>query len=95
MPRPKLHTSVDVFIAIKAFIIANRGMPPTCEELRKILGVRSTRTILRYLRICEADGMIRRWPGARGIALNPRPLSVRGKDSLRVDKLITKLQGGR
>jgi repressor LexA len=45
-------------------------MPPTIEELRKALGVGSTRTVLRYLQWLEKEGDIERWSGARGI----RPL---------------------
>src|SRR5581483_9595326 len=47
-------------------------VPPTIEELRRLLRVGSTRTILRYLKELEAEGHIRRWPGARGL----QPLKV-------------------
>jgi repressor LexA len=45
-------------------------LPPTIEELRRALGVGSTRTVLRYLRWLEEEGDIERWNGARGL----RPL---------------------
>jgi repressor LexA len=50
--------------------IADRGVPPTIEELRRKLNVGSGRTVLRYLQWLEEEGDIQRWSGARGI----RPL---------------------
>jgi repressor LexA len=44
-------------------------MAPTIEELRRVLGVGSTRTVLRYLSWLEDEGDIERWPGARGLRL--------------------------
>jgi repressor LexA len=64
--RKKNLTREEVLKAInESFII--RGLPPTIEELRKKLGVRSTRTVLRYLRWLEDEGDIERWSGARGV----------------------------
>jgi repressor LexA len=66
MGRKKNLTREEVLKAInESFII--RGLPPTIEELRKKLGVRSTRTVLRYLRWLEDEGDIERWSGARGV----------------------------
>jgi len=45
------------------------GVPPTVDELRKILKLGSTRTVLRYLHTLEEDGAIERWSGARGLRL--------------------------
>ena len=56
--------------------IAKKGMPPTVAELRDYFGVGSTRTITRYLKVLEEMKWIRRWPGARGIAiLNLKPIA--------------------
>ena len=44
-------------------------MPPTIEELRRILRVGSTRTVLRYLDLLEEEGYIERWSGARGFRM--------------------------
>jgi len=44
-------------------------MPPTAKEYRDALGVGSTRTAWRYLNELEAGGLIRRWPGARGMSI--------------------------
>ena len=61
------HLSRDqVLKAINESFI-NKGLPPTIEELRKKLGVGSTRTVLRYLRWLEDEGDIERWTGARGV----------------------------
>ncbi len=69
MGRHKQLTREKVLSTInEAFI--NRGLPPTIEELRRRLGVGSTRTVLRYLRWLEDEGDIERWTGARGL----RPL---------------------
>jgi repressor LexA len=69
MGRKKNLTREEVLKAInESFII--RGLPPTIEELRKKLGVGSTRTVLRYLKWLEDEGDIERWTGARGV----RPL---------------------
>jgi repressor LexA len=66
-PRRKLSTSV-VLAALRELQLA-AGQPPTIEELRVRLGVGSTRTVLRYLQELEAERLIERWPGARGIKI--------------------------
>ena len=68
MPRPKLLTKEQVIDALNRWFIRN-GVPPTIEELRRLLGVGSTRTVLRYLRSLEEEGLIERWTGARGFKL--------------------------
>ena len=68
MVNRKKLSNEEVLATINGFIIEH-GFPPTIEELRKILGVGSSRTVLRYLKLLEADGLIERWPGARGIRL--------------------------
>ena len=50
-------------------LIVENGLPPTVEELRQALKVRSKRTVLRYLKWLEDDGDIERWSGARGLKL--------------------------
>ena len=66
MGRNKKLSREDVLKAINESLI-NRGLPPTVEELRKKLGLGSTRTVLRYLRWLEDEGDIERWTGARGV----------------------------
>ncbi|MBI4691418.1 MAG: HTH domain-containing protein [Nitrospirae bacterium] len=64
MGRKKLLTKEEVLRAINQWLIKT-GTPPTIEELRKSLGVGSTRTILRYLKLLEENGDIERCAGAR------------------------------
>jgi len=66
MGRNKQLTRQEVLKAINESFI-NRGLPPTIEELRRKLGVGSTRTVLRYLKWLEEEGDIERWSGARGV----------------------------
>jgi repressor LexA len=66
MGRNKKLSREEVLKAINESFI-NRGLSPTIEELRKRLGVGSTRTVLRYLRWLEDEGDIERWTGARGV----------------------------
>lgn len=68
MTRPRQFSDADVLAAIQRWIVAH-GTPPTIEELRKLLGVGSSRTVLRYLEALEEAGQIERWPGARGLRL--------------------------
>jgi repressor LexA len=74
MGRKKLLTKDVVLEAINQWLIKT-GTPPTVDELRKSLGVGSTRTVLRYLEWLEENGDIERWPGARGL----RPLRTTNK----------------
>ena len=78
MTRPRRFSDDDVLEAIQRWIVAN-GAPPTIEELRRTLGVGSTRTILRYLEALEKAGQIERWPGARGLRVlrSASPVSLR------------------
>jgi len=66
MGRNKHLSREEVLRAINESFV-NHGLPPTIEELRKRLGVGSTRTVLRYLRWLEEEGDIERWSGARGV----------------------------
>ena len=75
MGRQRLFDKKQILVALHSFM-AERGMPPTVEELRQALGLGSTRTVLRYLRWLEEDGVIERWRGARGIRLLKAPESV-------------------
>jgi repressor LexA len=68
MSKPKLLTREEVVRAINDWIV-DHGLPPTVEELRQVLKVGSTRTVLRYLAWLEREGDIQRWSGARGIKL--------------------------
>jgi repressor LexA len=68
MGNKKLLTKEFVLDAINRWMI-DHGLPPTIEELRRILKVGSTRTVLRYLTWLEDEGDIERWPGARGLRL--------------------------
>jgi repressor LexA len=69
MGRRKLLDKQQVLDAITRWIV-QRGVAPTIEELRRVLHLGSTRTVLRYLKSLEEDGAIERWPGSRGL----RPL---------------------
>lgn len=68
MGRKPLITRQKLLDAIQRGIVEH-GMPPSVEELRRVLRVGSTRTVLRHLRALEEAGDIERWPGARGIRL--------------------------
>jgi SOS-response transcriptional repressor LexA len=69
---PRKATPESVTCALKKFV-AEHGKPPTIRELRWILKVDSTRTVLRYLQELEERGIIKRLPGARGIRLAQSP----------------------
>lgn len=66
--REKALSKEQVLSAIRRWIL-HEGMPPTMAELRNVLKVGSTRTVLRYLRWLEDEGEIERWSGARGLRL--------------------------
>jgi repressor LexA len=72
MSRPKLLTKEQVMDALSGWFIRN-SVPPTIEELRKLLGVGSTRTVLRYLDALKEEGYIDRWSGARGLRMRKGP----------------------
>jgi len=63
------HRKVTADAVAKALrkLRAANGNQPTIAELRIEIGVGSTRTVLRYLKELEANGLIERWHGARGI----------------------------
>jgi SOS regulatory protein LexA len=65
-------TKDQVVDALNRWFIRNR-VPPTVEELRRLLGVGSTRTVLRYLDLLEKEGYIERWSGARGLRMRKGP----------------------
>jgi repressor LexA len=50
-------------------LTAIRGEAPSLEDLRRELRVGSTRTLYRYLRKLEDDGLIERQPGVAGVKL--------------------------
>jgi repressor LexA len=52
------------------------GAPPTIKELQRLLGVGSTRTVVRYLRWLETEGDIERRPGARGVRVRRSPAAT-------------------
>jgi repressor LexA len=68
MARPTLVKKEQVIDALNTWFIRN-SLPPTVEELRRLLGVGSTRTVLRYLDLLEEEGYIERWSGARGLRM--------------------------
>lgn len=72
MARPRLVTKEQVIDALSRWFIRN-SVPPTVEELRRVLGVGSTRTVLRYLEALEQEGYIERWSGARGMRMRKGP----------------------
>jgi repressor LexA len=71
MARPTLVTKEQV-IALSTWFIRH-SVPPTVEELRRLLRVGSTRTVLRYLDMLEGEGYIERWSGARGLRMRKGP----------------------
>ena len=68
MGRKPLLTKEKVLVALQSWTAGNDGQP-SVEELRRELGVASTRTVFRYLRMLEEDGAIGRRPGAPGVKL--------------------------
>jgi repressor LexA len=68
MARPKLLSKEQVVDALSRWFTRN-AVPPTIEELRRLLGVGSTRTVLRYLEQLNEEGYIERWSGARGFRM--------------------------
>ena len=74
MARPKLLAKQHVLDALSRWFIRN-SVPPTVEELRRLLGVGSTRTVLRYLDALKEEGYIDRWSGARGLRMRKGPVT--------------------
>jgi repressor LexA len=72
MGRTPLFEKSHALRAIQRLII-RRGVPPTIRELQHELGVRSTRTVRRYLELLEEAGELDRLPGSRGIKLRRSP----------------------
>lgn len=68
MGRKPLLSKETVLVAIQRWTARNGGHP-SVEELRRELGVASTRTVFRYLQTLEEDGAIERRPGAPGVKL--------------------------
>lgn len=68
MGRKPLLTKEKVLVALQRWTASNGGQP-SVEELRRELGVASTRTVFRYLQMLEDDGAIKRRPGAPGVKL--------------------------
>src|SRR5262245_8163900 len=79
MARPKMVTKEQVIDAMSRWFIRN-SVPPTVEELRRLLGVGSTRTVLRYLDALKEEGYIDRWSGARGLRMR-KGLTARGLET--------------
>ena len=78
MARPKLVTREQAIDAISRWFIRN-SVPPTVEELRQLLGMGSTRTVLRYLDLLEEEGFIERWSSARSAGLETRLVPIVGE----------------
>src|SRR4030095_8453403 len=74
MARPKLVSKEHVVDALSHWFIRH-NVPPTIEDLRRLLRVGSTRTVLRYLHLLEKEGHIERWSGARGLRMRKGPTS--------------------
>ncbi|MEO8259612.1 MAG: transcriptional repressor LexA [Acidobacteriota bacterium] len=68
MGRRPLLTKEKVLVALQRWT-AKHDQQPSVEELRRELGVASTRTVFRYLQLLEEDGAIERRPGAPGVKL--------------------------
>ncbi len=72
MGRKKLYQPEQILVALERWII-QEGQPPTIEELRQLLKLGSSRTVLQYLQDLEDAGSIRRRQGIRGIQILRRP----------------------
>jgi repressor LexA len=68
MGRRPLLAKEKVLVALQRWT-AGHGRSPSLEELRREMGVGSTRTVFRYLEMLEEDGAIERRPGASGVKL--------------------------
>jgi SOS-response transcriptional repressor LexA len=79
--KPRLKSNYEVFSFIEDYCHLHK-MPPTVREIQDGLKVGSTRTILRYLHELERLKYIRRWPGARGMAL------IRTRNEVPVPKIF-------
>lgn len=66
MGRKPLLQPEQVLQAIQRHML-EEGNPPTIRELTAAVGVRSTRTVHRYLKQLEEGGWVERWAGSRGI----------------------------
>lgn len=66
MGRRPLLTKEKVLAALQRWT-AKHARQPSVDELRRELGVASTRTVFRYLEMLEDDGAIERRPGAPGV----------------------------
>lgn len=76
MGRKPLLTKEQVLLAIQRWVVGY-GTSPSIEQLRRELGVGSTRTVFRYLQLLEEDGAIERLPEARGLRLlKPQTVGV-------------------
>ena len=72
MGRRPLLTKEKVLAALQRWT-AKHARQPSVDELRRELGVASTRTVFRYLQMLEDDGAIERRPGVPGVKLK-KPL---------------------
>jgi repressor LexA len=68
MGRKPVLSPEKVRLAIQR-LSAVRGETPSLEDLRRELRVASVRTLYRYLRKLEDDGLIERHPGVPGVKL--------------------------
>lgn len=66
MGRKRQFSKEQVLSHIQRWVLQH-GVAPTIKELQELLGVGSTRTVIRYLRWLEQEGDIKRWTGARGL----------------------------
>jgi repressor LexA len=72
MGRRPLLTKEKVLAALQRWT-AKHARQPSVDELRRELGVASSRTVFRYLQMLEDDGAIERRPGVPGVKLK-KPL---------------------
>lgn len=72
MGRRPLLTTGKVLAAIQRWT-AKHARQPSVDDLRRELGVASTRTVFRYLQMLEDSGAIERRPGVPGVKLK-KPL---------------------
>ena len=62
------NTRAEILEAFQT-LLRKTGRPPTVRELGRQVGLKSTRTVHDHLKALEAEGLLIRRPGARGLAL--------------------------
>lgn len=90
MGRPSLLTTEQVRAALQR-LTAVRSEAPSLDDLRRELRVASVRTLFRYMRQLEDEGVVERRPGVAGVKL--RKPSGTGPDT-HVVPIVGDVQAG-